>query len=95
MPSTADVIVHVPSPLRHYCGGASGLSISASNVRAALEQLEREYPSLYANLCDERGAVRRHLNVFVNASHMRDCAGLDTALESGDVVTILTAVSGG
>jgi molybdopterin converting factor small subunit len=95
MPSIATVTVHVPTPLRHFCGGADGLSVLAPTVRAALEELERQHPALYRNLCDETGAVRRHLNVFVNASHMRDCAGLDTALEPGDVVTILTAVSGG
>ena len=39
--------------------------------------------------------MRRHVNLFVNASHMRDRDGLDTALAPGDVVTILPAVSGG
>ncbi len=53
------------------------------------------HPSLHRNICDETGAVRRHLNVFVNADHMRDRQGLDTALAAGDVVTILAAVSGG
>jgi molybdopterin converting factor small subunit len=91
----ATVTVHVPAPLRQYCGGAPGLTVAAANVRAALEQLERDHPSLYRSVCDETGAVRRHLNVFVNASHVRDCAGLDTALAPGDVLTILTAVSGG
>jgi molybdopterin converting factor small subunit len=39
--------------------------------------------------------VRRHLNVFVNADHVRDLSGSDTPLWPGDVVTILPAVSGG
>jgi molybdopterin converting factor small subunit len=39
--------------------------------------------------------VRRHVNVFVNEAHMRDRDGLDTALQPGDEVTILPAVSGG
>jgi molybdopterin converting factor small subunit len=64
-------------------------------VRAALEVLERTQPALYRNICDETGAVRRHLNVFVNADHVRDLEGLDTTLRPGDVVTILPAVSGG
>ena len=68
---------------------------SATTVRAALEELERSHPSLHRNICDETGAVRRHLNVFVNSDHMRDRQGLDTALAPGDVVTILAAVSGG
>ena len=51
--------------------------------------------ALYRNICDETGAVRRHLNVFVNADNVRDLDGLDTALRPGDVLTILPAVSGG
>jgi len=64
-------------------------------VRAALEQLERDHPSLYGSICDETGKVRRHVNLFVNTSHVRDREGLDTALVPGDVITILPAVSGG
>ncbi len=89
------VSVLIPGPLRDYCGGASQLDVSAPTVRAALEDLERRHPALYRNVCDETGKVRRHINVFVNSSHMRDLGGLDTPLSPGDVVTILPAVSGG
>ena len=89
------VTVLVPSVLRRYCGGASELSLSAPSVRAALEELERSHPSLYQCVCDETGKVRRHVNLFVNKSHVRDRNGLDTALVQGDVITILPAVSGG
>lgn len=89
------VCVFVPGPLRPYCEGAAELFLSAPTVRAALEQIERELPTLYRNICDETGAVRRHIGVFVNTSHVRDREGLDTALVPGDVVTILPAVSGG
>jgi molybdopterin synthase sulfur carrier subunit len=89
------VTILVPGPLREYCEGARELTLAASNVRSALLELERNHPALYRNVCDETGAVRRHINIFVNASHMRDCEGLDTALVSGDEVIILPAVSGG
>ncbi len=89
------ISIHVPGMLRHCCGGASELSLSAPSVRAALDELERRHPSLYSSVCDETGAVRRHVNLFVNTSHVRDREGLDTALAPGDVVTILPAVSGG
>ena len=91
----SSIAIHVPAPLRAYCGGASELSLSAPTVRAALEQLERSHPSLYSSICDETGRVRRHVNLFVNTSHVRDRDGLDTALAPGDVLTILPAVSGG
>jgi len=60
-----------------------------------LDDLERTRPTLYRNVCDETGAVRRHLNIFVNEENVRDLAGLGTMLKGGDVVTIVPAVSGG
>jgi molybdopterin converting factor small subunit len=89
------VTIHVPSVLRHYCEGAAELFLSAASVRAALEQLERSHPPLYRSVCDETGRVRRHVNLFVNSSDVRDRNGLDTAVAPGDVITILPAVSGG
>jgi molybdopterin converting factor small subunit len=95
MAGPATITIRIPTVLRSDCGGASELSLSAANVRGALAEVERSHPVLYGRICDETGAVRRHVNVFVNKSHMREQAGLDTVLESGDVVTILPAVSGG
>jgi sulfur-carrier protein len=89
------ITIQVPAALRQYCDGATDLPVSAPNVRAALEALERDHPKVYRNVCDETGTVRRHLAVFVNASHVRDRDGLDTPLAPGDVVFILAAVSGG
>lgn len=95
MVPTPTVTIHVPGALRTYCAGAARLSISAPTVRAALEDLQRTQSALYRNVCDETGTLRRHLNVFVNSSNVRDLDGVDTMLEPGDVVTILPAVSGG
>ena len=89
------ITIHVPGVLRTHCDGASTLSLPASSLRAALEQIERRHPALYRSICDETGSVRRHVNLFVNTSHMRDREGLDTALAPGDEITIMPAVSGG
>jgi sulfur-carrier protein len=89
------ITIHIPAVLRSCCKGVSELSVPASSVRGVLEQIEQNHPALYRSICDETGAVRRHVNLFVNTSHMRDREGLDTALAPGDVVTIMPAVSGG
>ncbi len=95
MASLPAITVRLPGPLRSCCDGASELSLSAASVRAALETLESRHPRLHKSICDETGAVRRHVNVFVNSSHVRDHQGLDTPLARGDVITIMPAVSGG
>ena len=95
MTGDTTITIHVPQGLRDDCAGASELLLSAASVRAALEELKRHHPSVYRGVCEETGAVRRHINLFVNSSHVRDREGLETALVPGDVVTILPAVSGG
>lgn len=93
--ASVTVTIHVPGPLRPYCEGRAELLVAAGTVRGVLDHLERAQPALYPNICDETGTVRRHLNVFVNADHIRDRDGVDTRLAPGDVVTFLPAVSGG
>jgi molybdopterin converting factor small subunit len=95
MTRSTNIKIHVPALLRDCSNGAKELLLPASSVQAALVQLEQRYPSLYRSICDETGRVRRHINLFVNTSHVRDRQGLDTALVPGDVLTILPAVSGG
>ncbi|MBI2478582.1 MAG: MoaD family protein [Planctomycetia bacterium] len=86
----------VPATLRSYCHEAGAeLIISAATVRSALEQIERSHPDLYKSICDETGAVRRHVHLFVNDHFIHDREGLDTALAPGDVLSIMPAVSGG
>jgi len=89
------VTIRLPGALRGYCDGVTELVAAVPNVRAALEHIERTYPSLHRCICDETGAVRRHINIWVNATHMREREGLDTELAAGDAVSILPAVSGG
>jgi len=89
------ITIFVPGLLREYSGGEARLSMTASAVRAALEQVEAKYPVLYRSVCNETGAVRQHVNLFVNTASIRDLDGLDTALAEGDELIILPAVSGG
>ena len=89
------ITIQLPSALRSECGGAAELRLTAATVRAALEQLEQDYPAIYRSVCDETGTMRRHVNVFVNNSFLHRREGLDTALMPGDVLTIMPAVSGG
>ena len=93
-PCLDTITVHIPGPLRDCCAGAARLAVPASSVRGVLRELE-QWPALHRSVCDETGAVRRHVNLFVNSEHIRDRAGLDTPLAPGDELTIMPAVSGG
>ena len=89
------ITIQVPAMLRAFCGSPAEFVLPAASVRIALEELERRHPALYRSVCDETGAVRRHVNLFVNTSDVRELDGLESTLAPGDVITILAAVSGG
>lgn len=85
----------VPGLLRKDCQGASELELSARTIREALVELEQRFPRLHRNLCDETGAVRRHIALFVNSEQVHSRDDLDMPLRLGDVFVALPAVSGG
>lgn len=95
MPQSNNITIYVPRELHEYCDGAAEVTVSAPSVRAVLDELEQRHPALYRAVCDDTGAVRRHVNLFVNNDHMRDRDGLDTVLVPGDEIFIIRAVSGG
>lgn len=67
------------------------IELPATTVGDIIDGLEARWPGMRHRLCDERPAIRRHINVFVQGRH----ATLETVLAPGTEVTILTAISGG
>ena len=71
------------------------LRLEGETVEQVLDQLRRCHPKLYRNVCNERGEVRQHINLFLN-NDILDCRStLDIAIQPGDVVSVYQAVSGG
>jgi carboxylate-amine ligase len=92
--------VRLAGPLRPHAGGAAEVVVELGpdephTVGRLLERLEEAHPGLAGMIRDERGAIRRHVNVFAGAEHVRELGGLAAPLAPGDRVSILPAVSGG
>lgn len=83
--------VHLHGPLRKLAAGRADHAVEGATVGALLVALERAQPGLGGWILDERGLIRRHLNVFVNGDYGRD----DTAVAPDDRVDVLPAISGG
>ena len=71
--------------------GSSELTIAGATVTDLLRTLEQEHSSLEGWILDERGVLRRHINVFVNG----EPAEPDAELQEKDKIEILPAISGG
>jgi molybdopterin converting factor small subunit len=77
--------------LRKLAGGRAEHQLSGATVAELLRALERCHPSVIGWIFDERGLIRRHINVFVNGER----AGQATAVRAGDRVEIVPAITGG
>jgi sulfur-carrier protein len=89
------VSVRIPTPLRNATGGASQVTVEASNVRELVADLERQHPGIRDRICEDTGEIRRFVNVFVGDEDIRFLQGLDTPIPAGTSVSIIPAVAGG
>ena len=89
------VIVRLPSQLRALVGGVGEVSVEAHTVREAIEAVEATHPGVATRVLDDRGALRRFVNVFVADEDVRFLDGLVTVLEAGQTVSLVPAVAGG
>jgi molybdopterin converting factor small subunit len=78
-------------PLRKLADGRDEHAIAGDTVRELLVELERLHPAMSGWILDERGRIRRHINVFVDGEHGTE----DTPVGAHDRVEVLQAISGG
>ena len=86
--------VQIPTPMREQAGGKAEVDVTGATVKAALDDLLRQYPGLATKLF-EGGKLRPYVNVFVNDEDIRYLDELDTAVKDGVIVALIPAVAGG
>jgi sulfur-carrier protein len=90
------VTVLVPGPLRGEAGGASRLTVEAvGSVGAVLDALADSWPRLARRIRDERGELRRYVNVYVDGEDCRHAGGVAAPVADGAEVQVLPSVAGG
>ena len=84
-------VVCVRAPLRALAGGRSEHQLDGETVVALLRGFESANPDAAGWILDERGLIRRHINVFVNGERGAE----ETAVSAGDRVDVIPAITGG
>jgi MoaD family protein len=87
--------IRIPAQLRSYTRDTQEISVSGKTVREALGDLDRLYPGIGARLLDEKGNVRRYVNIFHNDEDIRFLKELDTPVSDADRISIVPAIAGG
>jgi molybdopterin converting factor small subunit len=83
--------VRLRGPLKDRAGNQADHPLDGGTVVELLRELERQNPALEAWILDERGLIRRHINVFVNGER----GAAETAVGADDRIEVIPAISGG
>ncbi|HXV28242.1 MAG TPA: MoaD/ThiS family protein [bacterium] len=87
--------VRIPTPLQKLTGEKAEVEIHAGNIQELIAQLEKNYPGMKDRICDEKGKIRRFVNVYLNEEDIRFLKQEETALKEGDEISIVPAIAGG
>ena len=93
---TARVVL--PGLLRDLADGAAELPVELTDPAPLSEVLDtafRPWPVLASRVRDERGEIRRHVNVFVDGEDAKRAEGVATSVGPASTVHVVNAVSGG
>ncbi|MBB5353004.1 hypothetical protein HNR46_003257 [Haloferula luteola] len=69
--------------------------VTGATVREALEGFFATNPRLRSYLLDDRGAVRKHVVVFLDGESVRDRQNLSDPLPAAGEIFLMQALSGG
>jgi molybdopterin converting factor small subunit len=81
--------------LRPTVGGERSVAAEGSTLRELILNVDQQHPGFAGQLLETSGVQRRFVNIYLNDEDVRYLAGLDTAVDEADVISILPAVAGG
>ncbi|MBI1193750.1 MAG: molybdenum cofactor biosynthesis protein MoaD [Bacteroidetes bacterium] len=87
--------IRFTSALSRFFPDLGQTALPGSTVAELLQGAETQFPGLRRYLLDDQGALRQHVNIFVNGERIQDRDRLSDALAERDEVFILQALSGG
>jgi sulfur-carrier protein len=90
-----NVSVRIPTILRTYTGGSAEVTAEAGTLRDVIASLDATYPGLGGRIVDDKGNLRRFVNVYVGDEDVRFAQGLDTQVPEGSHISVIPAVAGG
>ena len=87
--------IRIPTPLRKLTNNEEIVEVTAATIGEAIAELQARYPGIRERLVDDKGDVRRFVNVYVNEEDIRFLKNQQTPLKDGDEVSIIPAIAGG
>jgi adenylyltransferase/sulfurtransferase len=85
----------IPTPLRPYTDKQDAVEVDGTTVGEILANLTQKHTGLKAHLYNDQGKLRSFVNIYLNDDDIRFLQKEQTAVASGDTISIIPSVAGG
>jgi len=87
--------VRIPTPLMKLTDNQSEVSAEGKTISDIINNLENQFNGIKDRICEESGAPRRFINIYINEEDIRFLEGEKTTVKDGDEISIIPAIAGG
>lgn len=87
--------VRIPTPLMKLTDNQSEVSAEGETISDIINNLENQFNGIKDRICEENGAPRRFINIYINEEDIRFLEGEKTTVKDGDEISIIPAIAGG
>lgn len=81
--------------LKRFFPGLSQTPAKGSTLTTILDEMEASYPGLRSYVLDEQGHLRKHVNIFIDGTMIKDRTRLSDPFSDSSEIYIMQALSGG
>ena len=88
-------IIKFTYALKRFYPDLNDIEVEVKNVNEVLEKIDVKYSGIKNYLVDDSGALRKHVNIFVNGELILDREKMTDTVDNKSEVFIMQALSGG
>jgi molybdopterin synthase sulfur carrier subunit len=87
--------VRIPTPLRKLTANQEEVKVAGASIGEVLKNLDAAHPGIGERLLDDKGGIRKFVNIYLNDEDVRFLENTATPVNDGDEVSIIPAIAGG
>jgi molybdopterin converting factor small subunit len=81
--------------LKRFFPGLKQTAATGSTLATILDEMEASYPGVRSYVLDEQGSLRKHVNIFIDGTLIKDRTALSDPFSENSEIYIMQALSGG
>ncbi len=81
--------------LKRFFPGLDTTPAKGKTLAEIINEMENNYPGVRSYVLDEQGSLRRHVNIFIDGTLIKDRTALSDTFSENSEIYIMQALSGG